>query len=184
MPEQRALEDLVPRSDARQRRVDHDPFGHALGILRGERIADHVADVVRDEVGLVDVERVHHRGDVGGLRSSCRSRLSGCDERPMPRRSGTIDGVVVRKRRRERRPHVAGVAKAVQQDDRRPLAADADMDRRAVRLECRSVRKPGGNGVTGISPCSPNLARVTVSSLSRKRNRPNFSRHGNKPRLP
>ena len=53
MPQQRAFEDLVPRPDAGQRRVDHHPFGDAVGILRGERVADHVADVVGDEIGLL-----------------------------------------------------------------------------------------------------------------------------------
>jgi hypothetical protein len=48
-------------------------------------------------------------------------------------------------RRHNWSPHVAGVAEAVQQHDRRPLAADSDVDRRAVRrniLDAKVRRKP------------------------------------------
>ena len=44
---------------------------------------------------------------------------------------GDDDGVILDQPRGERRPHVAGVAEAVEQQDGRPMAADADVDRRA-----------------------------------------------------
>ena len=67
MPEQRIEQNLVPVADARQRRIDHHPFGDARGILRRQRIAHHVADIVGDEVGLLDLQRIHHAGDVQRL---------------------------------------------------------------------------------------------------------------------
>ena len=46
MPESRAADDLVPLTYARERRVDDGPPGHAIGELCGERVADHIADIV------------------------------------------------------------------------------------------------------------------------------------------
>jgi hypothetical protein len=43
--------------------------------------------------------------------------------------------VVLDQRVCERRPHVAGVAEAVQHHDRGPLAADAHIDRRTIRFD-------------------------------------------------
>ena len=148
MPQQRALQDFVPWPDAGQRRIDDDPFGDAVGILRGERIADHVADVVRHEIGLLDVELVHHHGDVDALRFLvvAAGRLG---RETHPAQVGNDDSVVLVKRLGERRPHVAGVGKAVQEHDRRSVAADADMQRGAVHrdaldLEIRRKRHDGG----------------------------------------
>ena len=53
----------------------------------------------------------------------------------MPRRSGTITVWLPRDRGRHRRPHVAGIGKAVQHDDRRARAADAGMDRGAAGVD-------------------------------------------------
>ena len=68
VPQRGAADDLVPGADARQRRVDDNPVHHPRGILRGERIADHVADVVRDQRGAIDLQSVHDARDVAGLR--------------------------------------------------------------------------------------------------------------------
>jgi len=67
MPEQRVLQDLVPRSDAGNRRVHQDEAGDALGMMRRQAEGDHVADVVGDHIGARYLERVHHPGDVFGL---------------------------------------------------------------------------------------------------------------------
>ena len=56
MPQRRAEDDLIPVADAWQRRIHHDPAGHAIGKLRRERIAYHVADIVRDKIGLLDLQ--------------------------------------------------------------------------------------------------------------------------------
>ena len=88
MPQQRVLEDLLPRPDAGQRRIDQHEARDPLRMLRREGVADHVADVVRDEVGALDLQRIEHAGDVAGLRLLVEA-ASGLDESPMPRRSGT-----------------------------------------------------------------------------------------------
>ena len=88
VPEQRVLEDLLPRPDAWHRRIDQDEARDSLGILRGKGIADHVADIVRDEVGSVDLQCIEHAGHVAGLRLLVEAS-GGLAERPMPRRSGT-----------------------------------------------------------------------------------------------
>jgi hypothetical protein len=40
----------------------------AGGIFRGKRIPNHVAYIVRDQVGLIDLECVEHAGDIVALR--------------------------------------------------------------------------------------------------------------------
>ena len=69
----------------------------------------------------------------------------------MPRRSGTMTVWSRDQLRGERRPHVAGLAVAVQQDDGRTLAADAHVKRRAVGAII-SVLNAGGNGSIRASP--------------------------------
>jgi hypothetical protein len=64
VPEQRVLEDFFPGTDAGHRRVDQHEAGYALGLLRGQGEADHVADVVRDQIVAVDLQRGQHGGDV------------------------------------------------------------------------------------------------------------------------
>ena len=49
MPQEWALEYLLPRADPRQRRVHQDEPGYPVRVLRGERVSDHIADVVGDE---------------------------------------------------------------------------------------------------------------------------------------
>ena len=68
VPESVILDDVVPRPDAGKRCIDQDESSHAIRVLGRERIADHVADVVRHEVDLRDLERVEHAGDVVALR--------------------------------------------------------------------------------------------------------------------
>src|SRR5262245_15534761 len=46
MPEQRVFEDFFPWSDTGQRRVNQSKPCDALWMLRGKRIADHIANVV------------------------------------------------------------------------------------------------------------------------------------------
>jgi hypothetical protein len=67
MPETRVARDRIPFTDPRQRRVHHHPARDAVRVLRGERIADHVADVVRHESGVGDMQCIHHAGDIRRL---------------------------------------------------------------------------------------------------------------------
>src|SRR5438045_9736670 len=50
MPEERVFEDFLPWSDARQRRIHQNKPRDPAWVLRCEGIADHIADVVGDEV--------------------------------------------------------------------------------------------------------------------------------------
>ena len=54
MPQNRALDDLVPWPDTRERSVHQDETADAVGVLRSEGIAHHVADVMRHKIGFVD----------------------------------------------------------------------------------------------------------------------------------
>jgi len=144
------FQNLVPRPDAGERRIDDDPFGDAGRILRGERIADHVADVVGDEIGLVDLERVHHPGDVGALRLLVVAALR-LRRQAHAAQVGNDDGVILVKRARRRRPHVAGVAEAMQQHDRRTFAADPDMIGGIARLDAFDAEARGEGLDFGLS---------------------------------
>ena len=44
-----------------------DEARNPLGVLRGESIANHVADIMRDEVGSVDFQMIEHARYVAGL---------------------------------------------------------------------------------------------------------------------
>jgi len=68
VPQQWASRDLIPRSNARQRGIHEDEPDDAIRILRGERIPDHVADVMGHDIRLLNAERVEKPGDVAALR--------------------------------------------------------------------------------------------------------------------
>ena len=132
MPEQRILQNVVPWPDARHWRIHHHEARGATLVCCGEGEGHHVADVVADYIGLANVQRVEHTSDVFGLVLFGEAVGSGCRQAhaPQVRRD---DRVIAHQFRGERRPHVAGIAVAVQQHDRRARAADPDMNRRAVR---------------------------------------------------
>ena len=134
VPQQRVLQDFLPRADAGQRRVDEDEARHTLRMLDGKGVADHVADIVGDEIGAVDLQRVEHAGDIAGLGLLVVAAL-GLGRQAEAAQIGHDHGVVAGKVVGHRRPHVAGFAVTVQQDDGRSRAADADVDRRAVGLD-------------------------------------------------
>jgi len=113
----------------------------------GEGEGHHVADVVADYIGLANVQRVEHTSDVFGLVLFGEAVGCGCGQAhaPQVRRD---DRVIAHQFRRERRPHVARIAIAVQQHDRRAGAADPDMDRRAVGADFFGTKSRGvGEGL-------------------------------------
>ncbi len=134
MPQQRPLLDLIPISDSRQRCVDHHPFGNAGRILCHQRIAHHIADVVRYQVGLPDLQRIHHARDIHGLvllGVAC-IRMRGEAHTAQVRHHYRM---ILREHCGCWRPHVARIAKSVQHDDRGPLTADSHMQYRTVGLD-------------------------------------------------
>ena len=67
----------------------------SIQILRSKRIADHVADIMRHKVCLVDFQLVKHARYVARLRLLVEAP-AGLEERPIPRKSGTSAGISVR----------------------------------------------------------------------------------------
>ena len=109
------------------------------GCCGGKGEADHVADVVGDQVGLARLQRVQDARDVlglillvvaaGGLRREAHAAKVGHDHRVIRDKLGG-----------QRRPHVAGLAEAVQQHDCRAIAADPHVKRRAVGGDLLGVK--------------------------------------------
>ena len=115
-----------------------DKTRDALGVLRGKRVADHVADVVSDEVGALDLQLVEHARDVGGLRLLVEA-ARGLRRQPHATQVRHDDGVVAHEVDGHRRPHVAGLAVAVQKNDGGPGSAEAHMNGGAVGRDIPDV---------------------------------------------
>jgi hypothetical protein len=100
-------------------------------MLGGQGVADHVADVVGDQLGLLDLQRVHDGGDVLALVLLVVAAFR-VGREAHAAQVGDDDGVILGQDLGDRRPHVAGVGEAVQQHHRRAGPADADVQGRAV----------------------------------------------------
>jgi hypothetical protein len=100
-------------------------------MLGHEGEADHIADVMGDQIDLPDLQRIEHTGNVIALRllviPAHRPRRE-----PHAAQIGHDHRVIARKVRRQRRPHVAGFTIAMQQNDSRPAPADTHMQRGGV----------------------------------------------------
>ena len=102
-------------------------------MLRHQRIADHVADVVGDEIGLGNLEMIHDTGDVDGLVLLCVAGI-GMRRETHSAQVWHDDRMILDQHRGNRRPHIAAVAESMQHHDRRTVTAKTDMNRRAVGL--------------------------------------------------
>jgi hypothetical protein len=100
-------------------------------MLGGQGVADHVADVVGDQLGLLDLQRVHHRGDVLALVLLVVAAFR-VGREAHAAQVGHDDGVILGQDLGDRRPHVAGVGEAVQQHHRRTGPADPNVQGRAI----------------------------------------------------
>ena len=67
MPKERALENLLPRANAWDWRIDYDQLSDPVWVFfcQGER--DHVADIMGNHVGPLDHESIEDIGNVGRL---------------------------------------------------------------------------------------------------------------------
>jgi hypothetical protein len=105
-----------------------------------------------DEIDLADAERIEHARDIGrlGLLVVAAGRMR---RQSHAAKIGNDDGEVRHQRLRERHPHVAGVAEAVNQDDGGTVPAQADMNRRTVGLDVlggeSGGKRPGVGGSLG-----------------------------------
>ena len=99
MPQERALQYFLPRSDPRQRCVHQGEPGYPVRVLGGERVSDHIADVVGDEVHPFNPERVENASDILAL---CLLVVStgGTNGEPHAAQVGGNNRVVVGKVRR------------------------------------------------------------------------------------
>jgi hypothetical protein len=88
VPQRRAPHVFIPRTDAWKRSIHGDPSVDAIRVLGSEGVAGPVADVVSYEIDFVDLELVENKRDVAGLGFLVIAGF-GCDESPIPRRSGT-----------------------------------------------------------------------------------------------
>ncbi len=151
MPEQRVFQDLVPGPDTRHRRVHQHQLRHPVRISRGQRVGDHVADVAGHHIGARCPQRIHHADDVRRLVGLLESGFRN-GRKAEAAQIGDDHRVMLRKIGGKRHPHVAGVAIAVQQNDRWPSAADSDMEGGAVGCDLlsaeagREVEAIGGAG--------------------------------------
>src|SRR5260221_1834803 len=63
VPQHRVASDVVPIAYSGQRCIDHHPARDPDRILSSQRIADHIADVMCDQVCLLDLECIHDDPD-------------------------------------------------------------------------------------------------------------------------
>ena len=118
--------DGLPVADARQRSVDYSPTCDARGILRGERVAHHVPNVVGNQIAFLDLQIVQHTRDIHGLILLFVSGLRVSGEAHAAQ-VGNDDRVVLHQLGGEGRPHVAGVAKSMQQHRGGPCPTDSNV---------------------------------------------------------
>jgi hypothetical protein len=154
MPQRVIADDVIPGADARQRRVDQDKLAHAIAMLGGKGVTDHVADIVGDKIDLADFQCVQDSVNVLAL-----SLFVVPTGRPLGKAHAAKIrhdyGVIAHELCGQWRPHVAGLAVAVQQHHSRACAADPHvklgavgrdhrvLERRRERLDARSRRHCG-----------------------------------------
>src|SRR5258708_1925483 len=131
MPEQRAFQNIIPWTDSRDGRVHHHKPCSALWIPLSKCKSDHIADVMTDNSCACDMKCVQNVRDVSGLihllkTTFCNRRQTHTAKiRHNHRMLGGESGG-------KRRPHIAGVCKAMQQYYGRTGSADPDMKRCSV----------------------------------------------------
>jgi hypothetical protein len=111
--------------------------------LSSQRIADHIADVMCDQVCLLDIESVHDAGDVdclvllgvAGIRMVGHAHAA---------QVGDDHGMVLGQNNCQGSPHITRKAEAMQQHHGRTLTADSDVEAGAIRrnhLRVKTGRK-------------------------------------------
>ncbi len=79
-----------------------------------------------DEVGSLNMQRIEQAGDIAALGFLVvATRRARRETHAAQIRHD--DGVIAREIRRQRRPHIAGIGKAMEQDDRRSMTANPYM---------------------------------------------------------
>jgi hypothetical protein len=125
-------------ADPREWGVHHHPAGDPIRILRSEGIAHHIADIMGDKIGPLDLQLVENTRDTAGL-GFLVIAIFGMRREPHSPQIRDDDRVIVHQTRRQGCPHVACVAEAVQHDDGRTSTSDPDVDGRAPGLNLIGV---------------------------------------------
>ena len=88
MPRGWASDDLVPGADPWDGGIHHHPASDAIRMLRSEGVNHHVADIMGDKVGLLNIELVKN---TPGVTSLCLLIIAifGMRREAHPRKSGT-----------------------------------------------------------------------------------------------
>ena len=135
--------DVVPRANARQWGIDQDEFRDTVRVLSCKGVANHIADVMCDEVGFVDLQCIEYDGNIfglgllvvptGWLRGEAHSAKVRND-----------DCVVMHQPSSECCPHITGLAITMEQNDCWAIAPCTDINLRAIRgdrLDLELLRK-------------------------------------------
>ena len=134
MPEERVLEDLLPGTDTRRRGASiRTSFRHPARIFRRGR--HRAVTMLPISCATTSTLPIFSSSRTAVISPPCvflSYPAAGWSERPIPAQIGRHDRVRPDQGRRERRPHVSGLAIAVKQDDRRAVAADPHENMRAV----------------------------------------------------
>ena len=103
------------------------------GACAGERLHQRAADVMADDAGLLEAERIHQRQHVGGLlvRAEQAVRLVAVAKAAQVR---GIKREAIGEPRHHRLPGQPEFRPAVQQQQRPALPGRCDMERRAIGL--------------------------------------------------
>src|SRR5882672_7290297 len=114
VPQHRAANDVVPIAYSGQRCIDHHPARDPVRILCSQRIADHIADVMCDQVCLLDLERIHDAGNVDRLilLGVAGTRVIGHTHAAQV---GDDHGMVLGQNNCQGSPHITRKTKAMQQ---------------------------------------------------------------------
>ena len=113
MPEQRVLENLLPRADTRQGGIDQRKTGDAVAMESGKGVPNHVAYIVGDERGPFDLQHVEDASNVPALRFLIVA-AGGLGRQTHATEVRDDDRAVTRQVLCKRHPHVARLAIAVQ----------------------------------------------------------------------
>jgi hypothetical protein len=144
MPEQWILEDLLPGADPRQGRINHHKTCDAIGMEGGKGVPNHVANIMGDERGPLDLQHVEDARDVAALRFLVVA-AGGLGGQTQAAEIRNNDRAVTHKLLCKRHPHVARLAIAMQKYDCRSRAPNADMQLCSVREDVLSMEALGEN---------------------------------------
>ena len=116
-----------------------------VAVIGGDRVADGEARVVPDEGEAVVAERVHHRDELAGERARVVAAGGPVGE-PAAALVDGDDREVPRQRRHDEPPRVPGLGPAVDEQQRRTVAADDGVQAHVADLDVPALERVGEAG--------------------------------------